>query len=198
VLIHSKGIAYVEISSLPDAVRADLGLPTTADVARQETEERRQIEEKKRFEAAQRAKGLVEYYDEWITPAEKEKREKEAEESRKEALRASIKTIKEVETDQSAFLDKRLVIGGRIDVDNYYNWKYGDAQDTHYSFRVSDGTGLAHLYADRVFGKILRDDILKAGSALRGSFSIRIESERYDEDSGEIMARIVSWGPPAD
>jgi S1-C subfamily serine protease len=63
LLIHSEGTDTVPLDLLPDAARKSLGLRTRAEQAE--------------YEAAQTKKGLVKYGDEWVTPAEKQRREEE-------------------------------------------------------------------------------------------------------------------------
>ena len=46
VIFHSSGINKVPIAQLPDNIRVDIGLPTSADLARQAEEESRMAPER--------------------------------------------------------------------------------------------------------------------------------------------------------
>lgn len=70
VIYHSKGVARVPLSSLPDSARKAFGLPTSHEVWKES--QKRQLE----VEAAAR-EGLVPYGDEFITPEEREVRIRE-------------------------------------------------------------------------------------------------------------------------
>jgi S1-C subfamily serine protease len=64
---HKSGGGRIGLDELPDNVLADLGLPSRDEIARQEKKEG---EDRQRFEAEQRAKGMVWFNGKWMTPSE--------------------------------------------------------------------------------------------------------------------------------
>jgi hypothetical protein len=106
--------------------------------------------------------------------------------------RKLIKTIKEVETDQVNFIGKPFVINGTIELSNYYNYGYANAQASHYSFKMSDNSGSASVYLMRSSEIPLRESLLKApGNILKASCLVVMLPERT-EQSPNIFAEILN------
>ena len=116
---------------------------------------------------------------------------------KKDAKYAKLKTIREVETDLISFVGKEIVFNGTITLSTYFNFGYTNAKDSHYSFRVLDGTGDFNLYAPKKsdIGKNLRSQLLKHVS-LRGSFTAKIPKHRFE--SGFNGADLIEYAPPLD
>jgi S1-C subfamily serine protease len=94
VLFHSSGVVTTSLDNIPDDARKALGLPTSEVVEAKKKKQEEAIEAQKKkqeeYERQQQAKGLVKYDNQWITPAEKAKREAEraAQTAKKEAEEA--------------------------------------------------------------------------------------------------------------
>ena len=114
----------------------------------------------------------------------------------RDAIVKNTKTIREVETDQLAFLDKPFFLDGTIEVSNYYNYGYDNAEGTHYSFQVdNDDYRSCHVFMERSKAAALRKQILDAGGKLKGLFSVVILKARY-ESPGEVLAELLDYRPP--
>ncbi len=101
-------------------------------------------------------------------------------------------SIRELETDIPSFIGKTVLIAGKIDVSDYFNYGYMNAGNACYAFRFRNDSGRADLYAPRAASADLRQQLLaaKEGSCW-GIFAIRI-SERVRHTAGEgVMADLV-------
>jgi hypothetical protein len=115
------------------------------------------------------------------------------------ALRASIKTIKEIETDMPSALNKKLYVQGTIDVDNYYNYAFQDAETGFYCFKIADDTGRAWVYMKRgEASEGIRKQILAAKGPLRGAFCIAIPAAIYSSGQGQVLGFLYDVRPPLD
>lgn len=155
-ITHDAGVARILFTDLPVAIQQKYGYdPAKAASAVQERELAAQEKRKSEAEAAQRA----------------------AEES----VTKNTKTIREVESDQLAFLDKPFFLQGTIEVSSYYNYGYSGFEATHYSFEIRDTTGSGHAYMERAKAIALRERLLTSGKALTGVFSVVLLKNRYDQ-----------------
>src|SRR5206468_12332624 len=88
---------------------------------------------------------------------------------RAEAMKSNVRTVQEVESDQSSFLDQPLLLQGTIGMDNYYSYGYDQAEQTHYCFQITDSTGKrCNAYMEREKAGKHRQELVSAGSRLRG------------------------------
>src|SRR5262249_21336729 len=77
----------------------------------------------------------------------------------------NLHTIMEVQSDQPNFMDRPFVLQGRIEISDYYNWGYGSAETTHYSFRITDTSRRScNVYAPREGAAQLRQLLLDSGN----------------------------------
>jgi DNA-directed RNA polymerase subunit RPC12/RpoP len=119
-----------------------------------------------------------------------------ANQAKKNTAKQNLKTIREIETDQVGFVGKILVIQGSIKPDTYFNFNYARAQTSHFSFRVEDGTGTAHLYMERAKAGDVRRQLLDAGKPLEGTFKIIIFPSRFDPQQNGLHAELLEVAPP--
>ena len=88
-------------------------------------------------------------------------------------------------SDQQNFLDQPFVLQGSIEVSNYYNWGYAEAERTHYSFDVVDSTGTeCQVFMERERGANLHQKLIDAGRPLKGVFSVVLLGDRYRKAGG--------------
>jgi hypothetical protein len=80
-----------------------------------------------------------------------------------EKIKSLTKTIREVETDQRAYIGRPFIINGTLDVSSYYNYGYGNAQGRYYAFRISEGGNTASAYMLKEKAEGVREQLLKAG-----------------------------------
>jgi hypothetical protein len=110
-----------------------------------------------------------------------------------------IKSIKEVETDQVNFIGKPFIINGTIEPSSFYNYGYGNAQTTHYSYEMRDASGkVAYVYLSRQskYAAQLREELLKAkGNVLRAGCLVTILPDRV-QASLSIFAELLACSPP--
>jgi hypothetical protein len=93
---------------------------------------------------------------------------------------ADLHTIREVESDQPKFLDQPFVLKGTIEISSFYLSGYGDAQQSHYAFKIVDSAeGRCDAYMERAKAGKLRQQLLDAGSPLKGVFTVALLSSRY-------------------
>jgi hypothetical protein len=107
---------------------------------------------------------------------------------------ADLHTVREVESDQPNFLNQPFILKGTIEISDYYNYGYRRAEQTHYSFRINDGTGKrCNAYMER--GKVggLRQQLLSAGGPIKGSFSVVLLSRRYERNSGQLFLELLDY-----
>jgi type II secretory pathway pseudopilin PulG len=101
-----------------------------------------------------------------------------------EAIKKNVRTVQEVKSDQASFLDQPLLLGGTIRIDNFYSYGYEDAEQTHYCFDITDSTGEScHAYMERENAGNLRQQLLSAGTPLKGVFTVVLLSRRYNASS---------------
>jgi len=201
VIFYSSGISRVSVDQIPDDIRKSIGYPTRAEIEKQKQFEQEQIAKglvKREAEKVYTDKGYVRHPAEWITKEENAKRDKAVADQMKDFLKSEVKSIREIESDQHTFLDKEVSLSGTMDLDNYYNWGYAKAQEKYYSFLIKDKTGIAHVYMERHLASGYREQLVEAGRPLRGLFRIKITSERFNKNSGEIIAELTSVSPPVD
>jgi len=99
------------------------------------------------------------------------------------------------------FIDKAFVLYGGAGISDYYNWQWRDAKETHFSiaFReVNDGRAgaTASLFLLRGPGEDFADALIEASKRSahrRVRLKATIPGNRYDPDSGQIMAEILDW-----
>ena len=114
----------------------------------------------------------------------------------KVTLRNNTKSIRDVATDQRSYIGKQFFLNGKIEVSNYYNYGYGNSQDTHYAFKLTDDDGkTAYLYMLRENAAGLRNQILDAGGALKGFFIVVIDAGRF-KDTADLHLEVLGYMPP--
>jgi len=93
----------------------------------------------------------------------------------------NVRTIREVESDQRSFFDQTLLLKGRIEVSNYYNFGYKEAEPTHYGFAIrDDSTGHdCKAYMERAKAAELHQRVLNAGGPVKGVFAVILLRSRY-------------------
>jgi len=110
-----------------------------------------------------------------------------------------VRSLIEIESDLSGFVDKIVTVQGVITIDSYYNYNYREARDTHFCFRIRDANlDSAHVYSrkDTDFARDLRAQLLDTGSgALTGEFKLVIPRERLSEHQTSVLATLVGYGP---
>jgi len=113
---------------------------------------------------------------------QKQQQEQQQEQQRRaEAMKRNVRTVQEVESDQSSFLDQPLLLQGTIGMDNYYSYGYDQAEQTHYCFQIIDSAGKrCNAYMEREKAGNLRQELVSAGSPLKGLFTVVLLSRRYD------------------
>jgi len=95
----------------------------------------------------------------------------------------NVRTIREVESDQRSFFDRTFLLKGTIEVSNYYNFGYKEAEPTHYAFTIrDDSTGHdCHAYMERAKAAELHQRVLNAGSPVKGVFAVILLRSRYSD-----------------
>ena len=75
------------------------------------------------------------------------------------------------------------MLQGTIGISTYYNYGYNGAEETHYSFEITDSTGRGcAAYMERSKAGNLRERLLSAGSSLKGVFTVVLLGGRYYYD----------------
>jgi len=109
--------------------------------------------------------------------------------------RKNLVSLRELTTDIPSYIEKEITVNGAVSLSTYYNYGYGEAEVTHYAFRIREGRSDINVYATKdEFGQGLRKQLLKAEGGLRGSFKIVILRRRY-EASGDVFAELLGYGP---
>lgn len=106
---------------------------------------------------------------------------------------ALIGTIRQMETDLSGYVGKSVKITGEIDVSGHFPSFYKKKRDTHYAFRLVDGTGIAYVYVKKgeKRSKFLRDEILSTKNPVSGEFVIRMRENKLKRNyRGKIYAEL--------
>ncbi|MFA6291792.1 MAG: hypothetical protein WC637_08430 [Victivallales bacterium] len=123
----------------------------------------------------------------------------ENERDRRRAIE-NVRKIKEVKTDLISFVDKEFVIDGYVRLASYYNYKYRNARDTHFSFLITDNSDSFGCYAyiekTSILGQEMRSQLLK-DEPRRGTFNLIIPKDKSEND-GEFLAGLLMFGPPLD
>ena len=97
-----------------------------------------------------------------------------------EAMTRNTRTVLEVESDQPRFVDQPFMLQGTIEITNYYNFGYDGAEETHYSFEITDNARhRCSAYMERAKAGDLRERLLSAGGSLKGVFTVVLLSRRY-------------------
>jgi hypothetical protein len=118
--------------------------------------------------------------------------QRQQEEQRRAEEITNLLTAREVESDQPSFLDQPFVLKGRIEISNYYNYGYQKAEQTHYSFRINDGTGHhCDAYMERGIAGNLRPQLLSAGGPLKGLFTVVLLRRRYEANAGNLLVELL-------
>jgi hypothetical protein len=116
------------------------------------------------------------------------------EQRRAEEIPKNLRTVREVESDQPSFLDQPFLLKGTIEISNYYNWGYQRAEQTHYSFRINDGTGhRCDAYMERGIAGELRQQLLSAGGPLKGLFTVVLLRGRYEANASEVFVELLDY-----
>ena len=112
---------------------------------------------------------------------QEQRQEQQREQQRQaEAMEKNVRTIQEVESDQRSFLDQPLLLEGTIEIDNFYSYRYEEAEQTHNCFEITDSAGKScHAYMERERAGNLRQQLVSAGRPVKGVFSVVLLSRRY-------------------
>ncbi|HEY3898973.1 MAG TPA: hypothetical protein VGM54_10190 [Chthoniobacter sp.] len=113
---------------------------------------------------------------------------------------ANLKTVLEVESDQSSFVGKPVFFQGDLEISSYYNYGYEHAQDSHFAFDLTDSSGrTARLYMKKgPEADTVRSKLLRFGGSARALCMITIIEPRYEKDSGELLAELFTVQSPID
>ncbi|HEX7312387.1 MAG TPA: caspase family protein [Pyrinomonadaceae bacterium] len=117
----------------------------------------------------------------------------------REELRALIRSVKEVETDQASFVGKAFVINGTIELHSYYN--YGYESDVYYSFQVTDHTSeilgaSVYMRRDARGAPELRQQLLSAKRNSIKAACLVVITDKRAISSGRIHAELVGCTQP--
>ncbi|MBE7178512.1 MAG: hypothetical protein INR69_19070 [Mucilaginibacter polytrichastri] len=178
--MYDGGMSKFEFTELPESVQKQYHYDPVkaAAFAKADADEQRQIFESAQAEQAQRTAKRKAELDIQVNGPPPE-----------------LHTLEEVETDQPAFVDRRIKFKGSLKVDSYYNFGYSDAQFSYFAFRFTDEKGRrAALYEIRTPGQRLRDFLLKNGET-KGTVTIRIDPVRFDSNASSVFADILDFTP---
>ena len=118
---------------------------------------------------------------------QQQQQEQQREQQRRAEAKRNVRTVQEVESDQPSFLDQPLLLEGTIGMDNFYSYGYDRAEQTHYCFQITDSTGTrCHAYMEREKAGNLRQELVSAGSPLKGVFTVVLLSRRYNASSHPV------------
>ena len=101
-------------------------------------------------------------------------------------------TIRRIETNQSSYMNQTIELIVKIDLATYYNWGYRNAQKTHFAFSIEDKTGRAYVYGNKNRLNYIREKLLEANGPLICNIQIAISPKRYDAQSGQLIAELLS------
>lgn len=121
--------------------------------------------------------------------AERAARKRAADEA---VTRRNAHILREVRSDPRSFFDQPFTVEGKIDVSDYYNWGYRDAEPTHYSFELRTADGSFNAYMEREGAAALRQRLVENGGAVRGSFTVVVLSNRYRKNS-ELLLELLAY-----
>lgn len=106
-----------------------------------------------------------------------------------ESASPNLMTINSAKTE---FFDKQINVFGYLKLDDYYNWGYRKSQETHYSFRLYDGSQTVHVYFSKSSSKEIFD-LLKTTNNLPVKIT-GIAYKRYQEDSfGDLLIEGIKY-----
>jgi hypothetical protein len=106
-----------------------------------------------------------------------------------ESASPNLKTINSAKTE---FFDKQINVFGYLKLDDYYNWGYSKSQETHYSFKLYDGTQTVQVYFPKSSSKEIFD-LLKTTNKLAVKIT-GIAYKRYQEDNfGDILIEGIKY-----
>ena len=112
---------------------------------------------------------------------QQQQQEQQREQQRRAEAKRNVRTVQEVESDQSSFLVQPLLLEGTVGMDNFYSYGYDRAEQTHYCFQITDSTGKrCYAYMEREKAGNLRQELVSAGSPLKGVFTVVLLSRRYN------------------
>lgn len=118
-----------------------------------------------------------------------------AERDRQLAIRKSAtKTAREVESDPRAYLEKPMLLSGKIEVSSSYYGFYDRAERTHLAFRFNDETGDIQLYTPRDSGELLRQLLIKTGKPQSLTIKAVIQKKRF-EPNGVLTMELLEVLP---
>ena len=76
------------------------------------------------------------------------------------------------------------MLKGTIEISSFYFSGYSDAQQSHYAFKIVDSAeGRCDVYMERAKAGKLRQQLLDAGSPLKGVFTVALLSSRYERNA---------------
>jgi len=92
-----------------------------------------------------------------------------------------------------SFLDQPFILEGKIDVSDYYNYGYTRAQGTHFAFEITDSNAhRCHAYMEREKAGKLREQLLAAGSPVKGVFKVMLLSHLYYRCS-DLLVELLDY-----
>lgn len=133
---------------------------------------------------------------EWEKTHQRNAATEKAEQEARAKAAPKVFTVKEVETDLPSFIGKTFILEGVIQVSDYYNYDYANAEKIVYSFTFQDETGRGHLYQLRSDGEALRKQVLSAKGPIRGRFLVEILAGLKHPAGEGVMAQLRDWKPP--
>ena len=84
-----------------------------------------------------------------ITNANQEQQVQEVEEEKPSEAEVSAKLCKRMEADIASYYGKEQTVVGVLEPDSYYNYKYIEAEKTHYSFDFECGETDFQVYGEK-------------------------------------------------
>lgn len=112
-----------------------------------------------------------------------------------ERTKAMLKTIREVESDQRAFIGKQFMLTGSFDISSFYHSGYSEAQNTHFAFELRQPGKSALLYMPRASGEKVREKLVKHDGPFRATCVVTILANRLQENSG-LHAELIEVRAP--
>ena len=113
-------------------------------------------------------------------------------EKNKLIIEKAVPNLKTINSAKTEFFDKNVSLYGYLKMDDYYNWGYNNSKESHYSFRLSDGSETVNVYFSKSRSKEIFD-ILKTTNKI----AVRITGIPYkgyqEENYGNILIEGISY-----
>ncbi|WP_430452264.1 SHD1 domain-containing protein [Rhodopirellula europaea] len=108
-------------------------------------------------------------------------------------------SLLKVKADPLGFVDKPLIVLGRLTVSSYYNYGYSNAERTHYSMDFDELTASGErgeniqLYVPRQFSAPLVDRVSESRDGLVLRAKVKLSGARYDGASSWDLMEVIDW-----